>query len=101
MGPVFKPDISKFVDNGSFGMKFYPMSSDDKGMQIGLWGNKKLGKDCYLEGFVDYNFDPKKFVGELQFGKALTDSINLVIEGRYNGFQESEFGIGTGIEIEF
>ena len=94
IGLVFEPKLSFF-----FGTKFYPISTANSGIQIGVYGNKKFNEgDEYVEGFVDYNFKPGKFVGEVQVGRRIKGNLFGVIEGRYNGFKPRKTVSGAGLE---
>lgn len=92
VGLVYEPKLPFFL-----GTKFHPFSTRKNGMQLGVYGNKKLD-DEYIEGFVDYNFKPGKFVGEVQAGKRIGGNLFGVVEGRYNGFRDDDLGLGIGLE---
>ena len=81
------------------GLKFYPASTGH-GMQAGLYGNAVFRNgDITVDGFMDYNFEPRKVVADLQIGKRIDDDLYAVIEGRYNGFMPKDnFGVGIGLE---
>jgi len=101
-GFIYEPDVSKFIKDAFIGINFYPLSNPDKGSQIGVYGKKDFNnKDMYVEGFLDYDFDTNKVVSEVQFGKKLKDKLYGVIEGRYNGYSDENFGVGIGLEYNF
>jgi len=94
VGLIYEPRLSGFL-----GIKFHPVSTMDNGVQIGVYGSKSFNNgNEYVEGFADYNFKPKKFVGEVQFGKRIKDNLYGVVEGRYNGFRVDKKGAGFGLE---
>lgn len=103
-GFVFEPNLRKLLPNTHFGMKFYPASTHDHGMQLGISGNASLlGGDLTLDGFLDYNFKPGEAVTDLQLGYRITGGLYGVVEGRYNGFlpREQQLGVGLGLEWRF
>lgn len=94
LGLVYEPDLPFFL-----GAKFHPLSTRNNGMQFAVYGNKRFNESNeYMEGFVDYNFKPETFVGEIQFGKRINGNLFGVVEGRYNGFREDKYGVGLGLE---
>lgn len=102
-GFVFEPNLRRYLPHTSLGMKFYPVSTHDHGMQLGINGNTSfLDGDIILDGFFDYNFKPRKIVTDLQLGYRLKGNLYAVAEGRYNGFmEEDEVGTGLGLEWKF
>lgn len=103
VGLIYEPNLKSLLDNTFLGVKFYPASTHNHGMQVGLHGNKSFNdKDITLEGYLDYNLKPKKVVTDLQLGKKINGNLYGVIEGRYNAFmQENSFGAGIGLEWKF
>lgn len=103
IGLMYEPDLKKFLPNTFVGVKFYPASTNNHGMQAGIYGNSTLfDGEITLDGFFDYNFKPKKMVTELQAGKRIQGNLYGVVEGGYNGFQEKDtVGIGIGLEWKF
>ena len=93
----------KNKSNELFGCKFYPAATQNNGMQVVLYGNKKFNKeDIVVDGFLDYNFKPGKIVTELQVGKRVKDTLYGVVEGRYSGFKAKEkTGVAAGLEWKF
>ncbi len=91
------------IGNAFLGIKFYPVATGNHGMQLGIYGNKNLRRgDLTLDGYLDYNFSPKKIVTDLQVGKRIKGGVYGVIEARYNGFlPKNSFGIGIGLEWKF
>ena len=95
-GLVFEPRLPLFL-----GAKFYPLSNKNNGVQIGIYGSKYFNKgNEYIEGFMDYNFKPRRFVGEAQFGKRIKNNLYGATELRYNGFKPRNFGIAAGLELK-
>lgn len=103
LGLVYEPNIKDVLENTFLGLKFYPASTDDHGTQLGLYGNTSFRDgDITLDGYLDYNFTPKKIVIDLQFGKRIKGNLYGVLEARYNGFMEKDsFGLGIGLEWKF
>ncbi len=103
-GFIFEPNLKKLLPNTFLGMKFYPASTYDHGMQLGVSGNAHFfDGDLTLDGFLDYNFKPGAVVTDLQVGYRLKDNLYAVIEGRYNGFlpKDQQLGVGLGLEWKF
>ena len=103
LGLVYEPDLSDIVSSTNIGLKFYPVSSNNKGMQLGLYGKKSFNQgNIYVGGFLDYNFKPNKIVSEIQLGKRIADNLYFVVEGRYSGFiEKNNLGIAAGLEWKF
>ncbi len=100
-GFIVEPKLRNFFPNTHVGLKFYPASTHDHGMQLGINGNASFfDGDLTLDGFFDYNFKPGKSVTDLQLGYRLVDNLYGVVEARYNGFLP-ERNIGTGIGLEW
>ncbi len=99
-GFIVEPKLRNFLPNAHVGMKFYPVSTHDHGMQLGINGNASFfDGDLTLDGFFDHNFKPGKSVTELQLGYRLVDNLYGVVEARYNGFlPERNIGAGVGLE---
>lgn len=94
LGLLYEPDLPFFL-----GAKFHPLSTRNNGVQIVVYGNKRFNDgNEYVEGFVDYNFKPEIFVGEVQVGKRINGKLFGVVEGRHNGFREDKYGVGLGLE---
>ena len=103
-GFVFEPNLKELLSNTFLGMKFYPASTHDQGIQLGVYGNTSfLDGDLTLDGFLDYNSKPGKVVTDLQVGYRLKDNLYAVVEGRYNGFlpKDQQLGAGLGLEWKF
>lgn len=103
VGLIYEPNLKDVLDNTFLGLKFYPTSTHDHGMQLGLYGNTSFRDgDITLDGYLDYNFKPKKTVFDLQLGKRIKDNLYGVVEVRYNEFmKEDSFGLGIGLEWKF
>jgi len=103
-GFVFEPNLKQLLPNAFLGLKFYPASTHDHGIQLGVSGNVNfLDGDLTLDSFLDYNFKPGKVVTDLQIGYRLKDNLYAVIEGRYNGFlpKDQQLSAGPGLEWKF
>ena len=102
LGLIYEPDLSGITTDFFLGTKFFPVSTNNRGMQLGLYGRKGFNEgDIYLEGFFDYNFEPNRIVSELQIGKRIFGELYFVVEGRYSGFLEGDIGLGIGLEYVF
>ena len=114
IGMVFEPDFQSILAHRIFfenfivlnelhlGMKLYPVSTDNNGIQIGLYGGAVIDHgDIIFNGFFDYNFQPETAVTELQAGKNIGKDLYFVIEERYNGFMQDDLGLGVGLEFRF
>ncbi len=102
-GFVFEPGFGKIIPNTNLGVKWFPVSTNDKGSQIAIYGGRKIFKNTSVGGFFDYNLKSKKVVSEIQLSQSLTDHLNAVVEARYNGFfpKRDRFGVGVGLEYKF
>ncbi len=99
-GLVFEPDISQFANDTLVGINLYPIATENAGPQVVFYGTKGFNdRSWYVDGFFDYNFDPKKVVCEIQVGKRIYGDLNAIVEGRHNGFFEEQWGIGIGLEF--
>ena len=100
VGLVYEPNLLKA---GVIGLNFYPLSTNNNGIQVVFYGNRSFRKgDIIFDGFFDYNFKPRKIVIEIQVGKRLDGNLYGVVEGRYNGFKEKgKSGVGVGLEWRF
>ncbi len=102
-GFVFEPGFGKIIPNTNLGVKWFPVSTKNKGSQIAIYGGRKIFKNTPMGGFFDYNFKSKKVVSEIQLSQSLTNHLNAVVEARYNGFlpEKDKFGVGIGLEYKF
>jgi hypothetical protein len=101
-GIIYEPPLTG-IDNTFVGVKFFPDSFPDQGMQVGVYGSKEWNDgDITLNFWGDYNFTSGTSIGDIQVGKRLVKSVYLVIEGRYSGFNHEEpFSLGIGLEGRF
>ncbi len=99
VGLVYEPSLLKA---GVTGLKFYPLSTNNNGVQAVLYGSKRFNKgDIVVDGFFDYNFKPRKIVTEIQVGKRLNEGVYGVVEWRYNGFKDKGERMGAGVGLEW
>lgn len=101
-GLVFEPDVSQFSQDTLIGINVYPVASEDAGPQIVFYGNKGFNDyTWYVDGFLDYNFDSKKVVSEIQLGRKIWGDLYGIVEARHNGFfeQDDQWGVGVGLEF--
>lgn len=103
-GFIFELTLKELLPNTFLGMKFYPASTHDHGMQLGVNGNAHFfDGDLTLDSFFDYNFKSGKVVTDLQAGYRLRDNLYVVVEGRYNEFlpKDQQPSAGLGLEWKF
>lgn len=81
--------------------RILPWRSDGKGWQLSLTHFLVLSERFKLIGFADdhiMNDRPNEWVWESELSFMLTNTFDLIVEGRYNGFQESIPGSdGVGV----
>lgn len=80
--------------------RFHPYESDGSGMQASVIYNFTLTKRLSLNGFADLNFDENNsvLIFEPQLNFNLYQNLNIVIEIRYNGYEEKNPNVsGNGI----
>lgn len=85
-----------------------PWRSDHDGWQFSVTHFIVLTDRIKLIGFSDYNImdnAPDQWVTESELSFTLTDTLDLIVEGRFNGFEESNpaldgVGVAGGIRIK-
>ena len=86
----------------------FPYESDGSGAQVSLIHVLVLSERLSLAGFADLNMNkgaPDRWVAESELRFALNGTFDLVIEGRYNGFEEANpdlegLGIALGLKVK-
>lgn len=102
LGFIYEPDLSKVVDDLFLGIKAFPASSNNHGMQAALYGKKCFSDvGICVGGFFDYNAQPRIIVTEVQVEKSITRDFALVLEGRYNGFMGQHIAVALGLAWNF
>jgi len=96
---------------GTIAFKVFPIESDRQGWQASFNWNKKfenlLGGRLSAGGFFDLNIDTgplrdtNRIVTEHQIRIQLKDDLQAIVEFRFNGFLDSEFGIAPGVQYKF
>ncbi len=90
-----------FLKKGWLQWRILPWRSDGKGWQLSMTHFLALTERIKLIGFADYNImndRPNEWVWESELSFTLTNTFDLIVEGRYNGFQEAIPGLdGVGV----
>ncbi len=90
-----------FLEKSWLQWRILPWRSDGKGWQLSMTHFLVLAERIKLIGFADYNVmnnRPNEWVWESELSFTLTDTFDLIVEGRYNGFQEAIPGLdGVGV----
>ena len=91
-----------FIKKGWLAMAdSYLWRSDGKGWQLSMTHFLVLTERIKLIGFADYNImndRPNEWVWESELSFTLTETFDLILEGRYNGFEEAIPGLdGVGV----
>ncbi len=99
-----------FLDKGKSWLQWriLPWRSDGKGWQLSNTHFFVLTDRIKLIGFADYNImnrSPNQWVVESELSYTLTDTFDLIVEGRFNGFEEANpsldgVGAAGGIRIK-
>ena len=80
VGLLCEPDLKKRLGNTFLGIKYFPASTRDHGMQVGLYGNTSVhGGDITIDGYLDHNIKPGTTVADLQIGKRISDGLSAVV----------------------
>ena len=81
--------------------RILPYRSDGRGWQLSMTHVLVLSERFKLTGFADYNImndRPNEWVAESELSFRLTDMFDLILEGRYNGFEGAVPGLeGVGV----
>ncbi len=88
--------------------RILPWRSDGKGWQLSNTHFFVLTERIKLIGFADYNIvnnAPNQWVAESELSFTLTDTFDLIVEGRFNGFEERNpsldgVGVAGGIRVK-
>ncbi len=90
-----------FLKKGWLQWRILPWRSDGKGWQLSMTHFLVLAERIKLIGFADYNImndRPNEWVWESELSFTLTETFDLILEGRYNGFEEAIPGLdGVGV----
>ncbi|MDG1357779.1 MAG: hypothetical protein P8P36_06265 [Akkermansiaceae bacterium] len=110
----FGPYISRKIElpwgkEASLQLRMYPYQTDSDNRQLSLSYFIPFSEKLSLSGFADINFidgGSDQWVIEPQLNYKLNDSMNLLLEYRYNGFESSNpnlkgSGVALGMSIEF
>lgn len=89
--------------------RFLPGGTERAGKQLSLVNFISISPRFFISGFSDYNIfnnSRNKWVSEQQLNFILNKTIDIVLEGRYNGFEDENpkldgYGIAGGIKIKF
>lgn len=87
--------------------RILPWRSDGLGWQFSVTHFIVLADRIKLIGFSDYNImdnGPNRWVTESELSLTIMDTVDLVVEGRYNGFEEANpslkgVGVAGGVRI--
>jgi len=89
--------------------RYHPYETDNTGSQVSVIYSLFLTKRIYISGFADLNLEDNKedrWVIEPQVNFIINESLDVVIEARYNEFEKANpaldgFGIAAGLKIKF
>jgi hypothetical protein len=109
-GATFKRSF-KLVNGRSHWIqwRFHPLESDGSGMQTSMIYFFSITPRISISGFADYNINSRtsnKWLAEPQLNFSLNKTFDLVVEGRYNGFEDQNpnldgLGIAGGLAVKF
>lgn len=95
-GVPFRPHDKSWLQ-----WRIHPWRSDDKGWQLSQIHFLVLTDRIKLIGFADYNIlnnAPNRWVVESELSFTLTKLFDLILEGRYNGFEAANPSLkGVGV----
>ena len=104
-GIAFNPRFAFHARPSWLLVRFSPYETDGSGQQVTIAWSVLLLTRVALGGFSDWNIQShgrNKWVIEPEIAFGLNERITLVIEPRYNGFQETErFGMAFGSKVQF
>ena len=89
--------------------RYLPIETFERGQQTSIAYRLGFTSRLFLTGFSDYNFDrdgKPKWVAESQLNFLVNNDLDIVLEFRYNGFEEDiprlkGFGVAPGIKLKF
>lgn len=110
LGLTYKHFIP-FVNNSKSWLqwRYHPYETDNTGSQVSVIYSLFLTERIYISGFADLNLEDNKedrWVIEPQLNLIVNESLDVVIEARYNEFEQANpaldgFGIAAGLKIKF
>ncbi len=88
--------------------RVHPIETDGSGWQASVIHSFILGERVGLAGFTDLNVRenaPNRWVTESQLSIRVNDAFDLVIEARYNEFEDTNpildgWGVGVGLKLK-
>ena len=100
----FLPDSKSWLQ-----WRYHPYETDGSGSQLSVIYYLKFTERIYINGFADLNLQngsDDRWVAEPQINFVLNKIFDLVLETRYNGFEDTNksldgFGIAGGLKIKF
>lgn len=110
LGLTFKHSIPFLAEKNSWlQWRYHPYETDGTGSQVSVIYFLTLTERIFINGFADLNLEngaDDRWVVEPQINFVLTDSLDLVLEPRYNEFEDANktvdgFGIAGGFKIKF
>ena len=110
LGLTYKHSIPFLINSKSWlQWRYHPYETDNTGSQVSVIYSLFLTERIYISGFADLNLEDNKedrWVVEPQINFIVNESLDVVIEARYNEFEKSNpaldgFGIASGLKIKF
>ena len=109
-GLTYRHSLAMLFDKTSWmRWRYLPIETFERGQQTSIAYRLGFTSHLFLTGFSDYNFDragKPKWVAESQLNYLVNNDLDIVLEFRYNGFEEDiprlkGFGVAPGIKLKF
>lgn len=110
LGLTYKHRIPFVSDSKSWlQWRYHPYETDGTGSQVSVIYLLHLAERVFISGFADLNLEDNKddrWVVEPQLNFIVNESLDLVVEFRYNEFEKANpasdgFGIAVGMKAKF
>ena len=110
LGLTYKHSVPFFQGSKSWlQWRYHPYETDGTGSQVSVIYFLTLAKNIFISGFADLNIEngfDDRWVVEPQINFRVNNTLDLVLETRYNGFEDANkdldgFGIAGGIKFKF
>jgi hypothetical protein len=89
---------------GRVQVRLFPLETDGNGGQLAFSYRVDFSHRLSLAGFADYSLvegGADRWVAEPQLGYRLNDRFSLLLEYRYNEFEQNDSGVAAGLETLF
>ena len=104
-GLTYRHSLPEFLgQKGWLQWRGFPYETDGSGQQASLIYFLPLHERVWISGFADINFRESLkdiWVIEPQLTYKFTDRFSLLVEYRYNGFEDIKEGVALGMEVTF